>query len=111
MGAVAEDVIAKVTDAIVKTSHPLKIILFGSAARGEAGASSDLDFLIIGDGSFDASRSRRRELGNIHRSLSDIKIPIDVLLYSKQEFDAWKDSINHVIARANREGKVVYERS
>lgn len=34
MGAVAEDVIAKVTDAIVKTSHPLKIILFGSAARG-----------------------------------------------------------------------------
>jgi hypothetical protein len=28
------------------------------------------------------------------------------VLYSKQEFDEWKDSINHVIARANREGRL-----
>lgn len=111
MSAVAEDIVAKVTSAIVETAHPLKVILFGSAARGEASAPADLDFLIVGEEDFNAHRSRRRELGNIYRSLTDIKIPVDLLLYSQQEFDTWKNSINHVIARANREGKIVYERN
>ena len=32
---------------IVEAVHPLRIILFGSAARGEMGPNSDLDVLVV----------------------------------------------------------------
>ncbi|MBI3302725.1 MAG: nucleotidyltransferase domain-containing protein [Deltaproteobacteria bacterium] len=32
---------------IVKAVHPIRIILFGSAARGEMGPNSDLDVLVV----------------------------------------------------------------
>ena len=35
---------------IVEVAHPEKIILFGSAARGEMGPNSDVDLLIIKEG-------------------------------------------------------------
>lgn len=111
MNTVTEDMLKEITKKIVDTVNPLKIILFGSYARGEGGPNSDLDFLIVEEGIFDASRSRRKEIGNIYRKLTAYDIPVDILLYSKNEFEEWKDGINHVIARANREGKVVYERS
>ena len=34
-------------------------------ARGTARADSDLDFLIVEDGPFDAQRSRRREIARL----------------------------------------------
>ena len=35
---------------IVEVAHPEKIILFGSAARGEMGPNSDVDLLVIKSG-------------------------------------------------------------
>jgi len=32
---------------IMDVFHPLRIILFGSAARGEAGQDSDIDLLVV----------------------------------------------------------------
>ncbi len=32
---------------IVEVAHPLRIILFGSAARGEMGPNSDVDVLVV----------------------------------------------------------------
>jgi hypothetical protein len=36
--------------------------------------------------------------------------PKDVLVYSREEFEKWQDSINHVVAIAVREGRLLYER-
>ena len=41
---------------------------------------------------------------------SDIRGPKDVLVYSEDEVSRWSDTSNHVVARALREGKVLYER-
>ena len=41
-----EEQLAELTRRIVDAVHPLRIILFGSAARGEAGPDSDVDFLV-----------------------------------------------------------------
>jgi predicted nucleotidyltransferase len=41
------DKIPEITRRIVETSHPEKIILFGSYARGTSGPDSDLDLLVI----------------------------------------------------------------
>ena len=43
---ILEDIIKR----IVETARPEKIILFGSAARGEMGPNSDVDLLIIRKG-------------------------------------------------------------
>ncbi|MDD2201334.1 MAG: nucleotidyltransferase domain-containing protein [Firmicutes bacterium] len=33
---------------------------------------------------------------------------VDILVYSREEVDRWRDSRNHVIGRALREGVVLY---
>jgi predicted nucleotidyltransferase len=41
-----EQKLQELVQRIVETVHPLRIILFGSAARGEMGPNSDLDVLV-----------------------------------------------------------------
>lgn len=52
---------------IVEVAHPLRIILFGSAARGEMGPHSDLDVLVVmPDGTH-----RRRTAQEIYRIIKN----------------------------------------
>jgi len=44
---VAESILHEVTRRLVESFHPLRIVLFGSQARGTADARSDVDLLII----------------------------------------------------------------
>lgn len=111
MSAISQDMIKEITKAIVEAVHPLKIILFGSFAKGNAGHESDLDIMIIEEKPFDATRSRRKEIGDIHRHLRKFSVPIDILVYSQYEFIKWSNALNHVIAQAAREGKIIYERT
>ena len=41
------NVIDQLVERIVEVVNPLKIILFGSAARGEMGPDSDVDVLVV----------------------------------------------------------------
>jgi hypothetical protein len=41
------DVIQIMTDRIVRDFHPLRLILFGSHARGDARPESDVDLLVV----------------------------------------------------------------
>ncbi|MBF0342950.1 MAG: nucleotidyltransferase domain-containing protein [Nitrospirae bacterium] len=110
MTVVAQDVLSDIVKAIVDAVHPLKVVLFGSYVHDQGRAGSDIDLLVIEEEPFGAGRSRREQVGFIYRNLPLSLIPVDVVLCSKDEFDKWKDGINHVIARACREGRVVYER-
>lgn len=63
-GTPDEGTLARLNSAIVEAVRPVRIILFGSAARGEMRAKSDLDVLVIvPDG-----RNRRRVAGTIYRA-------------------------------------------
>ena len=95
---------------IVQVAQPLRVILFGSRARGTAGADSDTDLLIVQAETDAVHRSRWRELQRIRAALRDFAIAKDLLLYRPAEFDYWRDSLNHVVGRAVREGLVLYER-
>lgn len=109
MNLVTEETIQEITDAIVKTVKPAKIILFGSYARGNAAPRSDIDLLIIEDQPFTLGRSRRKESAMLWKILSRFRIAKDILVYSREEVDKWRDTKNHVIAQALREGRVLYE--
>ncbi|MHB1685893.1 MAG: nucleotidyltransferase domain-containing protein [Ignavibacteriaceae bacterium] len=95
---------------ILKKTEAEKIILFGSYACGEEKENSDLDLPIIEKKPFAENRSRRKEIQLIRTALSGIRIPKDILVYDQNEFEQWKDSLNHIIAQSIREGKILYER-
>lgn len=106
----SETLLQEVVDATVRAVDPERIILFGSRARGDTRPDSDLDLLVVEEESFSPQRSRQMELKRIRRALWRFKVPIDVLIYSRDEVDEWRGSPNHVIGRSLREGVTVYER-
>ena len=97
--------------AIVDEADPEQVILFGSRARGDATAESDYDFIVIEAGPFGEGRSRLAEMARLYRALAGFEADADVLVYGRDDVERWRDSLNHVLARALREGRVLYERS
>ncbi|MCY3830301.1 MAG: nucleotidyltransferase domain-containing protein [Rhodospirillaceae bacterium] len=110
MAHVDEALLQRMTAAIVDEADPERVILFGSRARGDAGPDSDVDLIVIEAEPFGPGRDRRAEAVRLWRALSGFRVPKDILVYSRDEVDYWRDSLNHVLARALREGTVLYER-
>ncbi len=109
MVSISEELIDKMAQRIVREVDPERIVLFGSWARGEANEQSDVDFLVVEREPFGPNRSRREEAVRIWQCLYDFRVPKDILVYSVSEIDQWKDSRYHVVGRALKEGKVLYE--
>jgi predicted nucleotidyltransferase len=88
---------------IVEVAKPEKIILFGSAARGEMGPHSDVDLLVI-----KAGANRLDLTGQIYRNLHGVGESVDVVVVTPEDVERYHDSHSLVIAPALKEGKVVY---
>ncbi len=106
---VTEDLLELMVRRIVSEVDPVKIILFGSRARGDAKPDSDVDVVVIESGGFADGRSRIKEAARLYRVLADVRVCKDILVYSEEDVEYWKDSLNYVLARALREGRVLYE--
>ena len=106
----SEELLREMAAVIVREVAPDKIILFGSWARGDARPNSDLDLLVVAPGPFGPGRSRAKEMVRLWRALKGFRVPKDILVFSADEVETWKDSLNHVIGRALREGKELYAR-
>jgi predicted nucleotidyltransferase len=106
---VTEELLKEMTEKIVREVNPRKVVLFGSHARGTARPDSDLDFLIVEDGPFNAQRSRRAEMTRLWMLFPNVRVPIDFLVYSPEEVAKWESSRNHVIHHALNDGRVLYE--
>lgn len=97
--------LSQVIDRIVRTAEPQRIILFGSAARGQAGPDSDVDFLVVKEGAH-----RRRLAQAIYRGLVGLTGAVDVVVATPEDLTRYGESPGLVIGTALREGRVVYER-
>jgi predicted nucleotidyltransferase len=102
-GRVEQKVLDKIIQRIVAVAQPEKIILFGSAARGEMGRNSDIDLLVVKSGVH-----RRRLAQAIYMNLFDVGQAVDVVVATPEDVERYKDSFALVIEPALREGKVVY---
>jgi predicted nucleotidyltransferase len=105
-----DPIIEEIVQAVVEAAAPEQIILFGSSARGVPGPDSDVDLLVVENEASFHQGSRWAESSRIRKALWKFPVPIDVLIFTPEEMDKWKDSTNHVIARSCREGRVVYDR-
>jgi predicted nucleotidyltransferase len=81
----------ELVDRITASEKIDKVLLFGSEARGDAGAESDIDLLVVLD--MDTVPNSYKERNNnylrISRSIREIERhhPIDLLVYTKPEFE------------------------
>ncbi len=90
---------------VLLVSQPLQIILFGSYARGDADAQSDIDLLIVEN----AVADRGREVLKLTRSIGYLGIGVDVLVYSEQEVARRGRVPGTLLHNALKEGKVLYD--
>jgi predicted nucleotidyltransferase len=84
----------------------VKIILFGSRAKGNPKENSDWDFLVIIDK--DSDRNTKWEMIiKIKRELALLKIPNDIIINSIREFEERKENVGYIAYYASREGKTI----
>jgi predicted nucleotidyltransferase len=111
MGEAIDKFLDEMTRAIVREIDPETIVLFGSHARGTGSRDSDVDLLIVVDGEPGGQESRHEQEIRLYRALAHLRPPQDIIIASSEEVEQWRGDLNHVIARAIREGKVIYEKA
>jgi predicted nucleotidyltransferase len=97
--------IESITVQIVEKYRPERIILFGSAARGEFAADSDADFLIVKKDTPLYGADRIRELSR----LIERNIAVDFLIYRPEELNRRVEMGDPFLKAILKEGKVLYD--
>jgi predicted nucleotidyltransferase len=94
----------EITRRIVAEANPVKVILFGSRARGTAHPGSDVDLLVIER----EPVSAHQEAIRLRRLLRDLEIPIDIIVVGQAFAERYGDIPGSVLYPALREGMVLY---
>jgi len=101
-----ERIIDEMVLRIVERFDPERIILFGSAARGNAGPDSDVDLLVV----MPVEGSRREKAVEIGVAVNDIPVPKDIVVTTPEDFEWRKEIVGTIERPAVREGRLVYAR-
>ncbi len=105
--AEVQTTIQEMVKRIVEQFNPLKVILFGSYARGTAGPDSDVDLMVI----MRVNGSIQEKRLEIRVALNGMGIAKDIAVYTPEQVAKYKDIVGSIIYPAFREGKVLYERT
>ncbi|ODS29964.1 MAG: Nucleotidyltransferase domain protein [Candidatus Scalindua rubra] len=97
-------VIEQLVNNIVETVHPLRILLFGSAARGETGPHSDIDVLVV----MPKGIHRRKTAQLLYQQIRGIGVSFDIIVATPEDLEKHKDNIGLIYRTILQEGKQVY---
>lgn len=106
-GRTVAEWVPDVVSAIAERLDPLRIVLFGSVARGEAGPHSDIDLLVV----LPRVEHRIESAIAIRRAIADLPPPIDLVPTDPDEVERRRGHMWSLVGAALDEGKVVYERA
>ena len=95
----------EVIDRITRKFNPVRIILFGSWARGQATKDSDLDLLVV----LPKVEHKRKTAVEILRVLNGLPISKDVVVTTPEEIKVRGQVVGDILRPALMEGKVIYE--
>jgi len=104
---IAKSVPPELFDAVVDYFRPLRVIVFGSAARGDAGPDSDIDLLVI---LYDDAPPEKLTLAAGYQSRRSYHHATDVIPCREAVFNRKSRIAGTLAYAAAREGKIVYER-
>ena len=89
---------------------PLRLLLFGSRARGEARPDPDLDLLVVMSQARLTPQDRQVALHALRAALRPLRLPVGVdLVVGQDDTRQLTRSRWHVVARALREGQVLHD--
>jgi uncharacterized protein len=101
-----DEAISEITRRLVDYFHPERVYLFGSAARGDGGPDSDLDFCVV----LPDDAPERLYRPGIHRVLWGVGTAADVFRWPASEFESRAAHVKASLpATITREGKVLYD--
>lgn len=89
---------------IVNEVHPLRVIVFGSAARGELSGASDVDLLLV----MPEGTHRRHTAQHLYRTIQGVKLPYDLLVATPGDLERHRDNPGLIYRTILQEGKTVY---
>lgn len=97
---VLHDLIKRIVDAV----NPQRILLFGSAARGDMTEASDFDVLVVvHEGVLTRAAARQ-----IYRNLVGFSKPVDVVVATDEMLERHGRSLSFVYRPALTEGRIIY---
>lgn len=91
----------------LKKYGPEKIIVFGSASRGDTDEYSDIDLVVIKD----TKKGFVERLGEVITYIRRELLPMDIFVYTKDEFKEMQEGLNPFIEQVLKDGKVIYEKN
>jgi predicted nucleotidyltransferase len=99
-----QDTLNRLVARIAETVRPRRIILFGSAARGQMGAHGDVDLLVV----MPDGVHRRRTAQAIYLGLNGTGIAKDIVVVTESDVRMYGDNPSLVLFPALREGREIY---
>jgi uncharacterized protein len=99
-----QKIINRLVRRIIKLVHPLRIILFGSAAKGTMHPDSDIDLLIV----MKEGVHRRKTAQFLYDVLDHVSRPFDILVATPSDLEKYKNHVGLIYRTILKEGKEVY---
>ena len=98
------DLLDRLVRRIVDLVQPEKIILFGSAARGEMKPGSDIDLLVV----VPQGVHRRKTAQLLYRRIKGLMVPFNIFVATQEDLDKHKDNIGLIYRVVLQEGREIY---
>lgn len=98
------NVLERLVRGIVDTVQPLKIILFGSAARGDASQANDIDLLVV----MPEGVHRRKTAQFLYKQIKGLGVPFDIIVATPEDLEKHKDNIGLIYRTVLNEGWEIY---
>lgn len=102
--SIEKQVLDRLVSKIVEAVHPRRVLLFGSAARGQMGPHSDVDLLVVmPDGAH-----RRQTAQRLYRALAGLGVAKDIVIVTESDVRQFADEPSMVVHSALKEGRELY---
>ncbi|HPO07284.1 MAG TPA: nucleotidyltransferase domain-containing protein [bacterium] len=89
---------------VVNSVHPLRIVLFGSAARGSMNADSDLDVLVV----MPEDSPKRRTAQRLYQEIRGLGVPFEIVVATPQDLDKYENQVGLIYREILNEGIEIY---
>ena len=102
---VTSEKVNDVVDRLVAAASPLRLIAFGSAARGDLAAANDLDLLVVEP----ELTSRYTEMVRLQKALRGVLMSVDLVVTSEARYNERCRIPGTLEYAAHREGRVLHD--